>query len=177
MVGSYAFSTWFWECWCGHYISFASCRACCLFKQMDTLGYECFHQFENETVVDGDWHDAMSRTNQKLENAYRVYPTKSWPERILRGKFCSAAKIACRVNHWPVLCSRWQPGYGYERNFHVQLPRRPGRPPKRWDDQLRVFFGHVFHSFIMDDCCPSWGTMVVPWTGFCAPLFRTMMIE
>ena len=97
-------------------------------------------------VVNGDWHDAMSRMNQKLQNAYRIYPTKSWPERILRGKFRFAAKIACKVNHWPVLCSRWQPGYLYERNFHVQPRRRPGRPPKRWDDQLRVFSEHVFHS-------------------------------
>ena len=31
-------------------------------------------------VVNGDWHDAMSRMNQKLQNAYRIYPTKSWPE-------------------------------------------------------------------------------------------------
>ena len=93
-----------------------------------------------DPVVNGDWHDAMSRMNQKLQNAYRIYPTTSWPERILRGKFRFAAKIACKANHWPVLCSRWQPGYFYERNFHVQPRRRPGRPPKRWDDQLRVFF-------------------------------------
>ena len=97
-------------------------------------------------VVNGDWHDAMSRMNQKLQNAYRIYPTKSWPERILRGKFRCAAKIACKVNHWPVLCSRWQPSYFYEGNFHVQPRKRPGRPPKRWDDQLRVFSEHVFHS-------------------------------
>ena len=97
-------------------------------------------------VVNGDWHDAMSRMNQKLQNAYRIYPTKSWLERILRGKFRFAAKIACKVNHWPVLSSRWQPGYLHERNFHVQPRRRPGRPPKRWDDQLRFFFEHVFHS-------------------------------
>ena len=42
-------------------------------------------------VVNGDWHDAMSRMNQKLQNAYRIYPTTSWPERILRGKFRFAA--------------------------------------------------------------------------------------
>ena len=95
-------------------------------------------------VVNGDWHDAMSRTNQKLQNAYRIYPTKSWLERILRGKFRFAAKIACKVNHWPVLCSRWQPGHLHERNFHVQPRRRPGRPPKRWDDQLRFFLNMFF---------------------------------
>ena len=38
IVGLHAFSTWLWECWCGHYISFASCRTCFPFKQMDTLG-------------------------------------------------------------------------------------------------------------------------------------------
>ena len=103
-------------------------------------------------VVNGDWHDAMSRRNHKLQNAYRIYPTKSWSERILMGKF---------LNHWPVLCSRWQPGYFYEGNFNVQPRRLPGRPQKRWDDQLRIFFG-TCSSFIMDDCCPSWGTMVVP---------------
>ena len=52
-----------------------------------------------DPVVNGDWHDAMSRMNQKLQNAYRIYPTTSWPERILRGKFRFAAKIACKVNH------------------------------------------------------------------------------
>ena len=72
-------------------------------------------------VVNGDWHDAMSRMNQKLQNAYRTYPTKSWPERILRGKFRFAAKIACKVNHWPVLCSRWQPGYFYEKKSMCNL--------------------------------------------------------
>ena len=62
-------------------------------------------------VVNGDWHDAMSKMHQRLENAYRIYPKKTWPERIQRGKFRSAAtKIACKENHWPVLCSRWQPG-------------------------------------------------------------------
>ena len=62
-------------------------------------------------VVNGDWHDAMSKINQELPNAYRIYLTKSWPERILRGKFRFAAKIVCRANHWPALCSRWQPGF------------------------------------------------------------------
>ena len=38
MVWLHAFSTWLWECCCGHYISFASCRTCFPFKQMDILG-------------------------------------------------------------------------------------------------------------------------------------------
>ena len=121
---------------------------------------------------------SMSRMNHKVQNAYRIYPTKSWLERLLRGKLRFAGRIACKANHWPVLCSRWQPGYFYERNFQVQRRRRPGRPPKRWDDQLQVFFWTCF-SFIMDDCCPSLGFIghIVPWTGFCAVLFGTMMIE
>ena len=74
-----------------------------------------------DPVVNGDWHDAMSIMNQKLQNAYRIYPTKSWPERILKGKFRFAANIACKANHWPVLCSRWQPGYFYEKNSMCNL--------------------------------------------------------
>ena len=105
-------------------------------------------------VVNDDWHDAMSKINQKLQNAYQIYLTESWPERILRGKFRFAAKIACKVNHWPVLCSTWQPCYFYERNFHVQPRTCPGRPPNRWDDQLRVFSDMFFIPFM--------GTMVVP---------------
>ena len=97
-------------------------------------------------VVNGDWHDAMSKMNQKLENAHRIYPTKSWSERILRGKFRLAAKIARKNNHWPALCSRWQPGHFWETNFPVQPRRRLGRPPKRWDDQLRAFSDSLFHS-------------------------------
>ena len=97
-------------------------------------------------VVNGDWHDAMSKMNQKLENAHRIYPTKSWSERILKGKFRLAAKIACKDNHWPVLCARWQPGHFWETNFLVQPRRRPGGPPKRWDDQLRAFSDNPFHS-------------------------------
>ena len=44
---------------------------------------------ENATfnpVVNGDWHDVMSKTNHEQQNAYRMYPTKPWPERLSGGK-------------------------------------------------------------------------------------------
>ena len=50
------------------------------------------------SVVHGDWHDSRSRVKQKLRKAHHGisnFPTKSWPERILRGKFRFQAKIAC----------------------------------------------------------------------------------
>ena len=96
--------------------------------------------------VNGDWHDAMSRMNQKLDNAYQIYPTKSWPARILGGKFRFAAKIACKLNHWLVLCSKCQRGYFCEKKIHVQPRKRAGQPPERWDDQPRAFSENVFHS-------------------------------
>ena len=82
----------------------------------------------------------------ELENADRIYPTKSWPERILRGKFRLAAKIACKDNRCRALCSRCQPGHFWETNFPVQPRRRPGRPPKRWDAQHWAFSNSLFHS-------------------------------
>ena len=36
-------------------------------------------------VVNGDWHDVMSKTNHEQQNAYRMYPTKPWPERLRGG--------------------------------------------------------------------------------------------
>ena len=78
----------------------------CPVKQLCTSGPSCGQKGAEE-----------KKNNQKLQNADRIYPTKSWPERILRGKFRFGAKIACKVNHWPVPCSRWEPGYFYERNF------------------------------------------------------------
>ena len=85
------------------------------------------------------WASFKSQVSTSSVNAHQMYPTKSWPERILRGKFSLAARIACKENHWPAPCSRWQPGHLCETNFHVQPRRRPGRPPKPWDDQLRAF--------------------------------------
>ena len=106
-------------------------------------GGECYVQL---LVVNGGWHDAMSKINQKLPNAYRIYLTKSWPERILRGKFRFAAKIVCRVNHWPALCSRWRPGFFYEKNSMCNFVG--AQVVHRSDGMIKsgLFSEHVFHS-------------------------------
>ena len=45
---------------------------------------------ENATfnpVVNGDWHDVMSKTNHEQQNVYRMYPTKPWPETLRGGRY------------------------------------------------------------------------------------------
>ena len=60
---------------------------------------------KNDRLPSGGWVPGCQECIRKLQNAYRMYPTKSWPESIPRGKFRFAANIACKVNHWSVLCS------------------------------------------------------------------------
>lgn len=52
--------------------------------------------------MNDDWHDAMSKMNEKLNKACAVYPRKLWFERLLiqKKKYRLAAKIAMKRQSW-----------------------------------------------------------------------------
>ena len=97
-------------------------------------------------VLDGDWHLAMTQMNQKLAAAERIYPLKSWTEKLLIGQFRFAAHIACKEGQWPAIVCSWNPCQNWTGNFVFKPHRRKGRPQIRWDDRLKAFAHHTFHS-------------------------------
>ena len=111
------------------------------------------------TLVDNDWHELMQKMNRKLENAQQIFNVRSWIERLLVGRFRSAAKIASGMNSWASITSEWYPYQMWQMNYCVEPRRRIGRPAKRWDDQMQSFAKEIFHSsWFQAAKCETWSS-------------------
>ena len=75
----------------------------------------------------------MIRCQKRIKNCRRhiEFIQRNHGLRGFRGaKFRFAAKIACKANHWPVPCSRWQPGHFNEKNWsNLHAHGQPIRAP------------------------------------------------
>ena len=84
---------------------------------------------------DGEpWENTMRRMKHRLEAGLKLYHVDKWANRVLRGQWRYAGKVACSPEQAPWrMLTTWIPEGGH---------RRVGRPRQRWDD----FFTRVFQS-------------------------------
>ena len=97
--------------------------------------------------ADATWEETMRRMNARVSSALRQHPVPSWSSVHRANQHRFAMNLTAK-NAWPLCAATWSPSS--QHNFNSVPRRRPGRPPKRWDDELNKFVVSQFPG------CSSW---------------------
>ena len=109
----------------------------------------------------------MQRMKSRVQSALRQSPVTTWSEVYRRTQHSFGARIV-KQNAWPLFAASWDPTR--HNNFATQPKRKPGRPPKRWDDDLKCFsrayfpLADTWHD-VADS--PEWHSLRHCYTQFC----------
>ena len=97
--------------------------------------------------ADATWEETMRRMNARVSSALRQHPVPSWSSVHRANQHRFVMNLTAK-NAWPLCAATWSPSS--QHNFNSVPRRRPGRPPKRWDDELNKFVVSQFPG------CSSW---------------------
>ena len=86
--------------------------------------------------ADATWEETMRRMNARASSAPKQHPVPSWSS-VHRASQHRFVMNLIAKNAWPLRAATWSPSS--QHNFNSVPRRRPGRPPKRWDDELNKF--------------------------------------
>ena len=83
----------------------------------------------------------MRRMKQRAQRAMNIHYVEPWEIQILRRQWSYAQHVAhTDRTMWPALVLSWQPHLQPDLLANRYYPyRAPGRPRKRWDDNLMDF--------------------------------------
>ena len=85
---------------------------------------------------DEPWSETMTRMNEKLRRAFKLFRMQFWDEAALVRQWRWAGRIIKYPSKWAYAISRWD-SYTFSNNF---APRRKrGRPQQRWEYNLTNF--------------------------------------
>ena len=113
--------------------------------------------------IDGeDWEDTMRRMKQRVQVGMMLHYVMSWEERLHRALW-SYTRYLTQCKQTSPWCTviRWQPDAMHDASL-TQRPRRtPGRPRKRWDDDVKHFLQAKFESTSnwLDLACVHYGSL------------------
>ena len=98
-------------------------------------------------VANEEWSDTMRRMNERVQRGMQLHYIRSWDEQILRATWSYAIYLTqcSQTSPWCLL-THWTPSRVDDPNLPQQPRRLPGRPRKRWDDDLRRFVHSKFNS-------------------------------
>lgn len=98
-------------------------------------------------VANEEWSDTMRRMNERVQRGMQLHYIRSWDEQILRASWSYAVYLTqcSQTSPWCLL-THWTPSRVDDPNLPQQPRRLPGRPRKRWDDDLRRFVHSKFNS-------------------------------
>ena len=106
-------------------------------EEIDALQRKMLRSIVGWYRVEGEaWSDTMRRMKSRVQSALRQSPVTTWSEVYRRTQHSFGARIV-KQNAWPLFAASWDPTR--HNNFATQPKRKPGRPPKRWDDDLKCF--------------------------------------
>ena len=111
--------------------------------------------------IDGeDWADTMRRMKRRVQVGMMLHYVMSWEQRLHKSVW-SYAKYLTHSNQNSPWCAmvRWRPDTLHDASLPQQPRRHPGRPRKRWDDDMRRFLQAKFNSSDnwLDLACRNYG--------------------
>ena len=109
-----------------------------------------------------DWADTMRRMNQRVQIGMHLYYVMSWEQRAIKALW-SYTRYLTQCQQTSPWCAmiRWRPDLIHDASLQ-QLPRRsPGKPCKRWDDDIKRFLQAKFNSSDnwLDLACCNYGLL------------------
>eukprot|EP00973_Karenia_brevis_P006104 830140-Karenia_brevis.AAC.1 len=89
------------------------------------------------------WHEWAKRTTRECEHRLECLAIEDWITQWRRQQWRWARKLVTSDKHkWSYAALNWQPA----NNTTRAVSRKPARPHKRWDDDLRQFLAqHTQH--------------------------------
>ena len=106
------------------------------------------------------WSDWIKRCTHDAERHMHRLKLDDWVVMLRRRRWRWARKISeMPLDDWTALATRWEPTL----DIHMHTRRRPGRPHKRWDDDINTFLqtlppqnGHTLHWLDAARNTPEW---------------------
>ena len=115
--------------------------------RLDALQRRMLRSIVGWVRVEGeDWRLTMSRMRDRIKAALLCQPVEPWSKQLAKKQHGLATKIA-KDKGWPQHVLRWCPQENWRQNFASQPRRKPGRPPKKWTDNLTKFCNRDFPQY------------------------------
>ena len=98
-------------------------------------------------IADEDWSETMRRMKHRVQIGMQLHYVRGWEEQILRSQWSYAVYLSqCQQTTPWCVTTHWNISHQYDPHLPHQPRRLPGRPRKRWDDDLRHFVHAKFNS-------------------------------
>ena len=106
-------------------------------EEIDVLQRKMLRSIVGWYRVEGEaWSDTMRRMKSRVQSSLRQSPVTAWSEVYRSTQHSFVARIV-KQSAWPLFAASWDTTR--HSNFTTQPKRKPGRPPKWWDDDLTCF--------------------------------------
>ncbi|CAE8618526.1 unnamed protein product [Polarella glacialis] len=115
-------------------------------RQLDSLQRRMLRSIAGWTRCDSEsWSATMSRVNQRVDDAVRLFPVAPWSRQLATRQYHLAIRVAACCESWPAKAVCWHPQSNLDHNNTQHQPfRSRGRPRRKWDDFLTAFARNAF---------------------------------